>query len=45
MTDVRLKLSPPWLTYVSEVTALFQHDPQVNVVYDNDKVVVKLYVD
>lgn len=45
MTEPRLKLSPPWITYVSEVNALFQNDPDVNVVYDNDNLEVKLYVE
>ena len=27
--DVRLKLSPPWVTYVHQVEALFDGDPQI----------------
>lgn len=45
MTNIRLKLSPPWVTFVNEIKALFEQDPQVRVVYDNDDVEVKLYVD
>ncbi len=45
MTNIRLKLAPPWVTYVNEVKALFDDDPQVRVVYDNDTVELKLYVE
>lgn len=29
MQEVRLKLSPPWITYLHELTALFDADPQI----------------
>jgi len=29
MNDVRLKLSPPWITYVNKLQALFDGDPQI----------------
>lgn len=29
MTDVRLKMSPPWVTYVNKLQALFDGDPQI----------------
>ena len=29
MTDVRLKISPPWVIYVHELTALFDADPHI----------------
>jgi hypothetical protein len=29
MTDIRMKISPPWITYVNEVNCLFEHDPEV----------------
>lgn len=45
MTTMRLKLAPPWVTFVNEVKALFDEDPQVRVVYDNDTVELKLYVE
>ena len=46
---VKLKLSPPWITYVNKIKALFGNDPDVNIVYDdvNDNVsalTLKLYV-
>ena len=35
MADVRLKVSPPWITYIHKVEALFDGDPQIacNVEY------------
>lgn len=29
MQDVRLKLSPPWVTYINKLQALFDGDPQI----------------
>lgn len=29
MADVRLKISPPWVTYINKLTALFDGDPQI----------------
>ena len=29
MADVRLKLSPPWVTYVNKLQALFDGDPLI----------------
>ena len=34
--DVRLKMSPPWITYVNELTALFKNDQAIEIRYDND---------
>ena len=45
MTDIRLKISPPWITFVNEVIAMFQHDQQINIEYDNDAVELRLYVE
>lgn len=45
MSDVRLKLAPPWITYVNKLTALFGNDPEIKIVYDNDTCSVRLYVD
>ena len=38
MTDVRLKMSPPWVTYVNKLQALFDGDPQIafNVNYNGE---------
>ena len=37
MNDVRLKISPPWVTYMNKLQALFDGDPQIafNIDYDN----------
>lgn len=35
-SNVRLKLSPPWITYVNMVTALFDGDPQIAINYNNE---------
>ena len=40
----RLSLSAPWVTYYREVEALFEDDPEVNVVYNEDDNELKLYV-
>ena len=29
MTDVRLKISPPWVTYINKLEAMFDGDPQI----------------
>ena len=29
MADVRLKMSPPWITFINKVQALFDGDPQI----------------
>ena len=29
MPDVRLKISPPWITFINKVVALFDGDPQI----------------
>lgn len=29
MTNVRLKVSPPWITYINKLQALFDGDPQI----------------
>ena len=40
-----LKLSSPWMTYVHELEALFEEDPEVKIVYDDTVCEVKLYVE
>lgn len=45
MTDVRFKISPPWILYVSELNALFANDPDITIEYNNDTVSVRLFVD
>lgn len=44
----KLNLSPPWVQFYHEVDALFKHDTDVNVIYDDSKApeyALKLYVD
>ena len=41
----RFNLSPPWIIFYKEVSALFEKDPEVNVVYHNENYEIKLYVD
>ena len=41
----RLKLSPPWVTYYRELNELFRYDPEINVLYDEENNVIKLYVE
>lgn len=38
MTDVRLKILPPWSTFINEIQALFDGDPQIacNVNYESN---------
>ena len=45
MDNIRLKLSPPWITYVNEITALFGNDPDIHITYYNENPQVKLFVD
>lgn len=42
--NVKLNLQAPWTEYASEVTALFEKDPDVKVEYDNLGKKLKLYV-
>lgn len=35
MKNIRLKLSPPWITYVNEIIALFDGDPEIAINFDN----------
>lgn len=41
----RLKLSPPWDEYYRKVNALFERDPEVHVLYDEEDLILKLFVD
>ena len=41
----KLNLSSPWLTFVSELRALFDNDPDVEIVYDDEEKNVKVFVD
>ena len=39
-----IKLSAPWMTFVSEVKALFKEDSDVNVKHDENENILKVYV-
>lgn len=39
------KLAPPWVTYYHEVEGLFKGDPEVTVLFDEEKPEIKLLVD
>ena len=41
----KLKLAAPWTTYYRQVQAMFKHDKEVRVVYDENEVVIKLFVE
>lgn len=40
----KMELSPPWITFVNELRALFGSDPEINIVYLESSNEVKLYV-
>ena len=42
MSDVRLKLAPPWITYLNKLEALFDGDPQIAFNWDADNYSVTL---
>lgn len=35
MTEVRLRISSPWVTYVNKLKVLFGQDPNITIEYDN----------
>lgn len=41
----KVNLSSPWSNYYKEVKTLFELDPDVNVVFDEENYTLKLYVD
>lgn len=45
MASVKLKLSPPWVTYVNMLMRMFEKDPDIKIEYINDECTVKMYVD
>lgn len=40
-----VKLSPPWITYVNELKALFGKDPDITIKFDEDENHIQLLVD
>ena len=41
---MKTKLSPPWVTFANEVRALFEHDNEVSILFDQDEMEISLYV-
>lgn len=41
----KLKKSPPWHTYYKEIEALFGYDPDIQILYDEDGQIIKIYVE
>ena len=44
MTNVRLKISPPWITLLNQINALFINDPDITIKYDEQEYEIKLFV-
>ena len=40
-----MKFIAPWVNYYREVEALFEQDPEVKVIFDEEKTELKVYVD
>ena len=40
-----LRLSAPWQTFYKELCVLFSQDPEVHIVYDQDELVINMYVE
>jgi hypothetical protein len=43
--DIKLNISPPWITYYHEIEAMFKEDPEIKVRFDEDNHEVKMFVD
>jgi hypothetical protein len=43
--DNRLNLAAPWIVYYHKIEALFKDDPAIKIVFDNENLVLKLYVE
>lgn len=43
--SIRTKLSPPWITYVSKIKAMFGGDPEVHIEYKDVEKILHLRVD
>ena len=39
------KLAPPWVTFANELKALFRNDKTVRVVFDQQQMLIKIYVE
>lgn len=41
----KFNLSAPWITFVHEVTALFEDDPDIRIKFDSQSLTLKLFVE
>lgn len=41
----KMKLSPPWVTYVNKIKALFEGDPDIKFQFDEDEYSLKIFVE
>lgn len=41
---MKLKLSPPWVTYANQMKAIFDGDPDVKILFDQEEMTVNVYV-
>ena len=41
----KVNLSSPWVTFYREIEVLFSEDPEVTVIFDEDELEIRLYVD
>ena len=41
----RLKVLSPWMVFYKEVDAMFKNDHDIQVIYDEDNQIIKLFVD
>lgn len=41
----KMKLSPPWITFVNKIKALFDGDPDIKFQYDEDEYSLKIFVE
>ena len=39
----KIKLSPPWITYVHELEKMFENDPDVSIRYNDEDKIVSIY--
>ena len=45
MEQQQLRLSPPWVSYYHELQCLFADDPEVRVAFDQQEMLIKIFVD
>jgi len=43
--EIKMKLSPAWITCANMINAMFSEDKDIHIIYDNNLYVVKIYVD